>query len=265
MSNPIVTASGTGTSSTRPVPEGRPTRTDSAPSGAAPIWDCRSSASTEEQGSRRCGARALTFATCATDPARGAHLREWALREPCSPAEGGADVCWTRANANRDEVGQRDLAERRPRSANREAEAVTRRQSAAATPWRSTLVTRLFAGLDEPRPRPHRPELVLSCMWQIVGTPPHGRGSRPTLSTLATSTAPLRQPRGGRPRPNGLLFGPEPPSGTSDRTRRRGDDEDRFRGRPESRTARTHVLASAPLGRSEPSVVTPSFPLHWCS
>jgi hypothetical protein len=58
-------------------------------------------------------------------------------RQPCSPAEGGADVCWTRANADRDEVEQRDLADRRPRSANREAEAVTRLQSPAATSWRS--------------------------------------------------------------------------------------------------------------------------------
>ena len=193
----------------------------------------------------------------------------WRSRCRCSPAEGGADVCWTRANADRDEVGQRDLADRRPRSANREAEAVTGLQSPAATPWRSTFVTRFLAGLDEPRPRPHRPELVVSCMWQIVWTPPHGRGRRPTLSTLATSTVPLLlQPRGRRPRPNGFLFGPERPSGTSDSIRRRGDDEDRFRGWPASRAARTHVLASnrpAPLGRSEPSVVTPSFPLHRCS
>ncbi len=81
-------------------------------------------------------------------------------------------------NADRDEVGQRDLADRRPRSANREAEAVMGLRSPAATPSRSTFVTRFLAGLDEPRPRPHRPELVVSCMWQIVGTPPHGRGPR---------------------------------------------------------------------------------------
>jgi hypothetical protein len=60
----------------------------------------------------------------------------------------------------------------------------------------------------------------------------------------------------------GFLFRPEPPSGTSDRTRHRDDDEDRLRGRPASRVARTHVLASAPLGRSEPSVVTLSFPVE---
>ena len=47
------------------------------------------------------------------------------------------------------------------RSANREAEAVTRLQSPAAKPWRSTFVTRLVAGLDEPRPGPHRPGLVV--------------------------------------------------------------------------------------------------------
>ena len=80
----------------------------------------------------------------------------WRSRCRSSPAEGGADVCWTRANADRDEVGQLDLADRRPRSANREAEAVTGLQSPAATPSRSTFVTRLLAGLDEPRPRPHR-------------------------------------------------------------------------------------------------------------
>jgi hypothetical protein len=62
--------------------------------------------------------------------------------------------------------------------------------------------------LDEPRPRPRRPELVVSCMWQIVGTPPHGRGRRPTLPALATSTVPLlRQARGRRPGPNGSLLG----------------------------------------------------------
>jgi len=150
-------------------------------------------------------------------------------------------------------------------SANREAEAVMGLQSPAATPWRSTFVTRL-AGLKEPRPRPYRPELVVSCMWQIVGTPPHGRGRRPTPSALATSTVPLLLgPRGRSPRPNGVLFGPEPPSGTSDSVRCRGDDEDRFRGWPASRAARTHVPSSAPLGRTEPSVLTPSFPLHWCS
>ena len=209
---------------------------------------------------RRWGSLDETAALGVTQPPR------WRSRCRCSPAEGGADVCWTRANADRDEVGQRDLADRRPRSANREAEAVTGLQSPAATPWRSTFVTRLLAGLDEPRPRPHRPELVVSCMWQIVWTPPHGRGRRPTLSTLATSTVPLLlQPRGRSPRPNGFLFGPEPPSGTSDSIRRRGDDEDRFRGWPASRAARTHVPSSAPLGRSEPSVLTPSFPLRRCS
>ena len=102
-------------------------------------------------------------------------------------------------------------------------------------------------------------------MRHVAWTPPHGRGRRPTPSALATSTVPLLlQPRGRSPRPNGFLFGPEPPSGTSDRLRRRGDDEDRFRGWPASRAATTHVLSSAPLGRSEPSVVTPSFRLHWC-
>ena len=55
------------------------------------------------------------------------------------------------------------------RSANREEQAVTRLRSPATTPWRSTFVTRFLAGLDEPRARPHRPELVVSCMWQIVG------------------------------------------------------------------------------------------------
>lgn len=155
------------------------------------------------------------------------------------------------------------------RSANREAEAVTGLQSPATKPWRSTFVTRLLAGLDEPRPPPHRPGLVVLVMWQIVGTPPHGRGRRATPSTLATSTVPLLlQPRGRSPRPNGFLFGPEPPSGTSDSIRCRGDDEDRFRCWPASRTPTTHVLASnraAPLGRSEPSVLTPAFPLHTCS
>jgi hypothetical protein len=43
-------------------PDGRPTRADRARSGAAPICEGRSSASTEEQSSRRRGARALTFA-----------------------------------------------------------------------------------------------------------------------------------------------------------------------------------------------------------
>jgi hypothetical protein len=41
------------------------------------------------------------IATCATDPARGAHLREWSLREPCSSAQGGAGASWIRANADR--------------------------------------------------------------------------------------------------------------------------------------------------------------------
>ena len=134
-------------------------------------------------------------------------------------------------------------------SANREAEAVMGLQSPAAKPWRSTFVTRFLAGLDEPRPRPHRPELVVLCMWQIVWTPPHGRGCRATLSALAPCTVPL-------------LLGPR---GRTPRHCRRGDDEDRFRGWPASRAARTHVPSSAPLDRSEPSVVTPSFPLHWCS
>ena len=91
---------------------------------------------------------------------------------------------------------------------NREAEAVMGLQSPAATPSRSTFVTRLLAGLDEPRPRPHRPELVVSCMWQIVATPPHGRGRRPTPCTLATSTVPLLlQPRGRRPARTGFFSG----------------------------------------------------------
>ena len=34
-------------------------------------------------------AGAPVFATCATDPARGAHLREWSLREPCFSATAG--------------------------------------------------------------------------------------------------------------------------------------------------------------------------------
>ena len=58
------------------------------------------------------------------------------------------------------------------RSANREAEAVTGLQSPAATPWRSTFVTRFLAGLEEPRPRPYRPELVV--MRHVAWTPPHG-------------------------------------------------------------------------------------------
>ena len=138
--------------------------------------------------------------------------------EPWFPAEGGAGACCTRANADCDEVGQRDLADRRPPlsqsgSRSRDAAAVAGGDALAV----DSCVTRFLAPLDEPRPRPHRPELVVSCMWQIVGTLPHGRGSRPTLSTLAASTSPLRQPHGGSPRPNGLLFGPEPPSGTSDK------------------------------------------------
>ena len=53
-------------------PDGRPTRADRARSGAAPICEGRSSASTEEQGSRRRGARALTFASlgCGVGSAR---------------------------------------------------------------------------------------------------------------------------------------------------------------------------------------------------
>jgi hypothetical protein len=95
------------------------------------------------------------------------------------------------------------------RSATREPETVTGLQSPAATPSRATFVTRLLAGLDEPRPRPHRPQLVVSCMWQIAATPPHGRGRRPTPSPLATSTVPLLlQPQGRSPRPNASSFGP---------------------------------------------------------
>ena len=46
-------------------------------------------------------------------------------------------------------------------------------------------------------------------VWQIVWTAPHGRGRRPTLSTLATSTVPLLlQPRGRRPGPERVSLGP---------------------------------------------------------
>ena len=68
-----------------------------------------------------------------------------------------------------------------------------------------------------------------------------------------------------KPPPERVSFGPEPPSGTSDSICCRGDDEDRFQGWPANRAPTTHVLASnrpAPLGRSDPSVITPSFPLH---
>ena len=106
--------------------------------------------------------------------------------EPWFPAEGGADVCWTRANADRDEVGQRDLADRRPRSANREAEAVMGLQSPAAKPSRSTFVTRFLAGLDEPRPRPHRRSSCRVC----------GRSSGPRRTAAGVAQ---RLPRSRRP------------------------------------------------------------------
>ena len=106
--------------------------------------------------------------------------------EPWFPAEGGADVCWTRANADRDEVGQCDLADRRPRSANREAEAVMGLQSPATTPSRSTFVTRFLAGLDEPRPRPHRRSSCRVC----------GRSSGPRRTAAGVAQ---RLPRSRRP------------------------------------------------------------------
>ena len=50
------------------------------------------------------------------------------------------------------------------------------------------------------------------------GPPSHGRGRRPTLSALATSTVPLLlQPRGRSPARTGLLSALSGPSGTSDR------------------------------------------------
>ena len=169
-----------------------------------------------------------------------------------------------------DEVAQRDLADRRP-SANRDAEAVTGLRSPAATPWRSAFVTRFLAGLDEPRPRPpaRRPEFVVLCRVAAC----LDRAARPRASPNAFHARDVHRavaaptPR-EKARPQWVSLGPERPSGTSDSIRRRGDDEDRFRGWPASRAARTHVLASnrpAPLGRNEPSVLTPSFPLHRCA
>ena len=54
------------------------------------------------------------LATCATDPAGGAHLREWSLREPCSSAQGGAGARWLPANADRP-CGRAATARRPPR------------------------------------------------------------------------------------------------------------------------------------------------------
>ena len=125
-----------------------------------------------------------------------------------------------------DEVVQRDLADRRP-SANRDAEAVTGLQSPAATPWRSAFVTRFLAGLDEPRPRPHRPEFVVLCHVADRLDP----AARPRASPNALHARDVHRavghPRGRRPRPKRFLLGLGP-SGTSDSIRCRGDDEDRF-------------------------------------
>jgi len=60
-------------------------------------------------------------------------------------------------------VGRASLPIEGRRSADRRAEAETRARSPAATGWRSTFVTRLPAGLDEPRPRPHGPEIAVLC------------------------------------------------------------------------------------------------------
>jgi len=72
----------------------------------------------------------------------------------------------------------------------------------------SLLVTRLHALLDEPRPRPQRPEpVVLRHVEDCPGPAAVPRAS-PNASTLATSTVPLLlQPRGRRTRPNGFLLG----------------------------------------------------------
>ena len=87
--------------------------------------------------------------------------RDRASRPGCSPAEeepmfAGVELTPT---ATRWDSATSPTEGRR--SATREAEAVTGLQSPAATPWRSTFLPRLLAGLDELRPRPHRPELVV--------------------------------------------------------------------------------------------------------
>ena len=60
-----------------------------------------------------------------------------------------------------DEVGPRPRRPEAPAQPIGKQKRWTRLQSPAATPWRSTFVTRLLAGLEEPRPRPLRPELVV--------------------------------------------------------------------------------------------------------
>jgi hypothetical protein len=107
--------------------------------------------------------------------------------------------------AGSDEVGQRDLVDRRPplsQSGSRSGDAVAvAGGDTLAVDFRETLL----AGLDEPRPCLHRPELVVLRQQADCLDPPHGRGRRPALSTLATSTVPLLlQPRGRRPGPNGF-------------------------------------------------------------
>jgi hypothetical protein len=165
-----------------------------------------------------------------------------------------------------DDVRQRDLATEGRRSAKREAQAMTRLQSPAADTLAVDFRDTPSRRLDEPRPRTHRPELVVSCDVADRRDP----AARPRASPNAFRARDVHRavaaptPREKAP-PECFFSGHERPSGTPDRTRRRGDDEDRSRGWPASRAARTHVLASAPLGRSEPAVVTPAFPLHRCS
>jgi hypothetical protein len=191
----------------------------------------------------------------------------WRSRCRCSPAEGAADVCWTRANADRDEVGQRDLADRRPPLSHRDAEAVTGLQSPAATPWRSTFVTRLVAGLDEPRPRPRRPELVVLCHVSDCLDP----AARPRASPNAFHARDVHRavdPRGRRPRPSrfrlGLSGRPARPIGFAVVATMRTGFEARPRVGCQERTCWRRI-GPAPLGRSEPSVLTASFPSYACS
>ena len=166
--------------------------------------------------------------------------------------------------------GQRDLADRRPAL----SQSGSRSGDAAAVAGGDTLPVDFRdtpcrrAGRTTSRSAPAGARRDASC-GRLSGP---GRTAAGVAQRFPRSRRPpcrcCSNPAGEGPARTGFFSGLERPSGTSDSIRGRGDDEDRFRGWPASRAARTHVLASnrpAPLGRSEPSILTPSFPLHRCA
>jgi hypothetical protein len=108
--------------------------------------------------------------------------------EPWFPAEGGADVCWTRAIANCDEVGQRDLADRRPPL----SQSGSRSRDAAAVAGGDTLAVDSCDTPVPPRWTNHDHVRIGRSSWCRVC----GRSSGPRRTAAGVAQ---RSPRSRRP------------------------------------------------------------------